>query len=1125
MTHPVLDKDSDYKLCPDGQFVIKNYNTKKPFSNFLPGIAGLYGTPMWVFYVNRGQGIASFGTKDKDNAILEFFPANKAYQMVTSLGFRTFIKLDRSGRSNTGKSGAQVSFYEPFKEAADGSQRLVEQRMEISSHEFLLEEANPRLGLKTTVRYFTIPGEPLAALARELVLENISGTALELELLDGLPSVNPYGMNEFLVKNMSRTIEAWMIAENVSGRRAPFFRLRVDATDRPEVTVIEEGNFYFSCLEERRPKCKLLEPVVDRTKIFGSVLDFSEPKVFYQESPFKGFARQIIENKTPCAFSFASLKIGPGQSKKIHSYFGSAKSLSLLNRYVSKALRRGYFDEKRLENQRLIESLKAPVFTATASTAYDLYCGQTYLDNLMRGGAPVYLGDKERELIFYVYSRKHGDLERDYNRFLIDPAYFSQGDGNYRDVNQNRRNEVWFDPGVRDINIKTFIDLIQLDGFNPLVIKGTQFHLKKTSGSKKIIRNFFGKKNADSCLRYLDRPFSPGEFYRFLEERKLVTPARFRELLRELAPLISREEKAEHGEGFWTDHWTYNLDLIESYLAIFPEEWRRLLFDQKVFTFYDNDHQVNPRHLKYFLKSGRGVRQYQAVVKDKEKSRLLKKRQHGKFLVRTRHGYGEVYKAILFIKLLCLFTNKFASLDAEGIGIEMEADKPSWLDSLNGLPGLLGSSLPETFELKRLALFLIQSLEDLEIDLKKELHLPAELYEFVRAISLNLEKHFRDKTPSRNFLFWDLATHAKEKFRQAVFFGLSGKEKKISFAETKAYLEHAREKIELGLEKAFDADKKIFPTYFQNEVTRYKLSKKSFPLAGEDPIQHVLVKPSRFKQTPLPLFLEGPVHAFKVEKDPYKRKELFKAVRASALYDSKLGMYKINAPLGNVSLEIGRACIFTPGWLENESIWLHMEYKFMLEVLKSGMTEEFFRDFKNVLIPFQPAERYGRSLLENSSFIVSSAFLDPSLHGSGFVARLSGSTAEFLTMWLIMNVGKKPFILGPDKKLSLRFEPSLPEFLFTKEESTRMFFDQKGEETKIKVPKDSLAFMFLGKALIFYHNPKRLDTFGKLRVGVKVITLQDPRAGKIEFRGDTVPSPYAGKVRDGIIPRIDIELG
>ncbi|OIO39341.1 MAG: hypothetical protein AUJ72_00985 [Candidatus Omnitrophica bacterium CG1_02_46_14] len=519
------------------------------------------------------------------------------------------------------------------------------------------------------------------------------------------------------------------------------------------------------------------------------------------------------------------------------------------------------------------------------------------------------------------------------------------------------------------------------------------------------------------------------------------------------------------------------------------------------------------------------MRQYQSVVKHKEKSLLLEKRQHHRFLVRTHHGHGDIYKTILFVKLLFLFTNKFASLDAQGVGIEMESDKPSWLDALNGLPGLLGSSLPETFELKRLCLFMIQSFEDLELDLNQEFSLPAELYEFIRSLSIHLEKHFKDRSPDRNFRFWDLATHAKEKFRKAVFFGLSGKEKRISLGEVKQFLEHAREKIEQGIEKAFDVDKKIYPTYFQNEVTHFKVLKKNVEWKDESSSQKISVEPTQFKQIPLPLFLEGPVHALKVEKDPAKRRDLLKAVRASGLYDTKLGMYKVNAPLGDVSLEIGRVSIFTPGWLENESIWLHMEYKLMLEMLKNGMADEFFGDFKSALVPFQSPERYGRSILENSSFIASSAFLDPSLHGTGFVARLSGSTAELLTMWLIMNIGKKPFILGVDKKLSLRFEPTLPAFLFTKEASTRKFLDPEGEEVKVKVPEQCLAFMFLGKTLVFYHNPKKLDTFGKVRVNVKVITLHDPKTGKQEFRGDTVPSPYAGKVREGLIPRIDIELG
>ncbi|MCP4685523.1 MAG: hypothetical protein GY867_08735, partial [bacterium] len=71
---------SDYGFDRDGRFVLDGYDRAKPFASFLPGIAGVMGIPVWALYVNRGQAIASFGVESKDNPIMEFLPANKAYQ-------------------------------------------------------------------------------------------------------------------------------------------------------------------------------------------------------------------------------------------------------------------------------------------------------------------------------------------------------------------------------------------------------------------------------------------------------------------------------------------------------------------------------------------------------------------------------------------------------------------------------------------------------------------------------------------------------------------------------------------------------------------------------------------------------------------------------------------------------------------------------------------------------------------------------------------------------------------------------------------------------------------------------------------------------------------------------------
>lgn len=104
-----------YRLDQAGNFVIEDYNHAKAFSNFFPGLAGVWGIPMWVFYVNRGQAISSFGIESKDKAILEFLPANKAYRQTTLQGFRTFIKV---------KTGTKIRVWEPFSLSGENKSRM-----------------------------------------------------------------------------------------------------------------------------------------------------------------------------------------------------------------------------------------------------------------------------------------------------------------------------------------------------------------------------------------------------------------------------------------------------------------------------------------------------------------------------------------------------------------------------------------------------------------------------------------------------------------------------------------------------------------------------------------------------------------------------------------------------------------------------------------------------------------------------------------------------------------------------------------------------------------------------------------------------------------------------------------
>ena len=233
-------------------------------------------------------------------------------------------------------------------------------------------------------------------------------------------------------------------------------------------------------------------------------------------------------------------------------------------------------------------------------------------------------------------------------------------------------------------------------------------------------------------------------------------------------------------------------------------------------------------------------------------------------------------------------------------------------------------------------------------------------------------------------------------------------------------------------------------------------------------------------------------------------------------------MYKVCASLDKETKEIGRTKIFTPGWLENESIWLHMEYKYLLETLRKGLYEQFFRDFKEMLIPFQDPQVYGRNILENSSFIASSSNPDKKLHGNGFVARLSGSTAELLHMWLLMMAGEQPFFLNNEEKLCLKFNPSLPKWIFSKTNTEFEYFIN-GKKEKFILEKNCLAFVFLGKILVVYHNNEKGNTFGASAKKPQSFSFNLDNKN-ITIDSDFIPSPYAERIRNCETDRIDIYL-
>jgi len=419
-----------------------------------------------------------------------------------------------------------------------------------------------------------------------------------------------------------------------------------------------------------------------------------------------------------------------------------------------------------------------------------------------------------------------------------------------------------------------------------------------------------------------------------------------------------------------------------------------------------------------------------------------------------------------------------------------EGGKPGWNDAMNGLPGIVGSGMSETYEALRILKYLRKTVDNY----KKSVYVPVEFATLLQDLTTALAVYNAvegGSTAESEFVYWNSSNNARELYRESTMISFDGKLVKLPAATLVPTLVLIEQKVNEGIDRAIaQSSDGLSPTYFYYECSGYEFA----TWVGPNKVNAL-----SFNLHGLPLFLEGPTRHLKIVNDIEKKREIYNLVKKSTLYDAELKMFTMSESLADVGQDVGRMKAFSPGWLENQSVWLHMSYKFYLELLRGGLYAEFFEEIKTGLVPFMDNEVYGRSPVEAASFIVSSAFPDPKMHGAGFLARLSGSTAEFLSMYYIIMAGANPFTLDDAGNLLLQFKPVIPGWLFT--------------------DAGTVEFTFLGSVKVTYHNTLRLDTWN---IVPKTAVCTD-KLGHASFDDDAIfDSIYANKVRGGDIESIDV---
>ncbi len=994
------------------EFVIENFADKPPFTDFLPGIAGVDGRPLWAFFVNRGQGIAGFGTKGKEHPIMEFSPAEIAYANAPRQGFRTFLRVNGKYR-------------EPF--AVLGNKKT---RMRVRRGGFTVEETCAEYAF--TADYFGVPHRDYAALGRVAKYTNRTDKPQTVEVLDGLATVLPFGLSNTAFKETGNLMKSWMCVEGVNEGFA-YYKLRSSTADSAQVEEIAGGNFFVAACDA----CAV-RAVVDGKIVFGADTTKTKAAVFGRNGiADASFAAQNTENEVACAFAHGIVTVAAGQTVTFAELFGYAD-----DRARVAALKRSFSaqegEKMQQEADELAESIAARASTHTAYPLFDQYIRQSYFDNVLRGGMPVTLGDKT----YYVYSRKHGDPERDYNAFSIEPQPYSCGAGNFRDVAQNRRNDVLFTPACGDCNVRYFFSLLQLDGYNPLTVGGVKFCC-------------YGEIPAAyrAHEHFLREPFTVGELCHRLGDTR---PDALGELLR----VCEEVPQAAFGEGYWTDHFAYLIDLVTSYLAVYPDKKEQLLYETP-YKWFASRARVLPRSQKTVLRADGQVRRYNSVAHDGQDGW-------------ARQADGQTFTTCLAAKLLFLAAIKTATLDPLGCGMDMEADKPGWNDATNGLPSLFGSNVADAQELLRLLGVLRTLIGDRDIVWSEEQNeLFVRLTELLRARPAPAE-------------FYEQSNRAKESYREKIYAPLSGKRATVPRAAAADFLTLAETYVRAGAERAQAMANGCMPTYLVFTPNGYEPT-------GETQNGRPLVRVKSFSARPLPLFAEGIVKSIaNGQGDAYDN------LRQSDMRDKALGVYRTSEPLDGESLEIGRIRSFPKGWLERESCFLHMHYKLLLALLQAERYDAFFEEIRTGFVPFFKPQTYGRSTLQNSSFIATSNHCDKRKWGKGFQARLTGANAEVLSMWRILMGVQTPFTVA-DGRLRFALRPVLPPD----------FFD---DEKKV-------SFLLFGKTNVTYRLLTDKPTY-KARVTQYLLRGEDG----VRVATNEVTGELAAAIRNGKITEIEVDI-
>ncbi|MBN2521200.1 MAG: hypothetical protein JXB17_11880 [Bacteroidales bacterium] len=739
-------------------YKIQNYDRMQPF--FMSIVSN---SDHWMFISSNGALTA--GRKNADNALFPYYTDDKITDSAEITGSKTVIFINKNNKS---------FLWEPFSQFVKNQYKIQRNIYKsVIGNKLIFEEIN--IELEITFRYTWKNSDKFGFIKKSEILNN-SDNQIEIDILDGIQNILPYGIDHTFQNRFSTLIDAYKKNELLHEPGMGIYYLSSIPTDKAEPSEGLKATIVWSVGQENK-KYLLSSRQINNFKNGGDIIEETDIRAsrgaYFINSRFNidsgdnknwyliaeinqdiADIRRIeeIAKNTKNVIDHIEEDVKAGTEKLIKIVANSdglqSSNDELINsRHFSNVLfnvMRGgifinnYYIQKNdlikyiiHFNKEIAKKNKQSLQSLPKSIQYD------DLINRIKKLKDIDLLRLCYEYLPLTFSRRHGDPSRPWNMFSIetkneDGSESLNYQGNWRDIFQNWEALSYSFPGFVESMIFKFLNASTADGYNPY----------------RVTRDGFEWEEIDQA-----DPWS--------------------------------------NIGYWGDHQiVYLLKLLEISKNYHPEKLLDLL-SAEIFVFANVPYKIKP--FSSLIKDPKSTIDFDEELNTEIKLRVKELGADGKLIL---DNSGKAYKVNLIEKLLIPFLAKLSNFIPEA-GIWMNTQRPEWNDANNALVGS-GVSMVTLYYMRRYVVFFLNLLSLSGI---QEIRLSEEVEKLIRKISEILYKNKKllngKISDNDRFNILSYLGNAGSDYRKIIYErGFSGRRSKIQISDLKSLFEISLEYID-----------------------------------------------------------------------------------------------------------------------------------------------------------------------------------------------------------------------------------------------------------------------------------------------------------------------------------------